>query len=196
MPDIKSELAKLKDLKFDDPDEPETPTPAPRVINRSPSPENNLTRRIFFWFKANPASTVAECVAATGLTSDAVSARTAQLFTREVLVRKKTGKEPFRYTAAVDELPDRVEALKAALTKANEAKRAKAAQRKLLEKARAAKKVKAAKAAAKAAKAAKEAPESVIVIPTAFNAAMMVNGWTPFQAKAVFDELRKLFTGT
>lgn len=179
MPDLKSELAKLKDLKFDD--EPETPA------NPKTNDANNQTRKIFLFYRDKPMSTVNECAEALGMHPGPVSARTAQLFNRKLVTRIKRGEEAYRYTSVAVEYPNIEDVRRAALIKAQAAKKASNAKRKQLEKARAAKKAK------QVSLAAKKAAIPKVEQSSAFNAAVVVASLTPFQAKALFDELSKLF---
>ena len=190
MPDLKSELAKLKDLKFDD--EPETPAD-PKTNDAD---ANNQTRKIFLFYRDKPMSTVNECAEALDMHPGPVSARTAQLFNRKLVTRIKRGEEAYRYTSVAIEYPNIDDVRRAALIKAHATKQANDAKRKQLEKARAAKKAKQTKQAKQVSLAAKKAAIPKTEKPNAFNAAVMVAGLTPFQAKALFDELAKLFGST
>lgn len=176
MPDLKSELKKLDNLRFDDDD-------APPTNNEAPAP--NKTRLVFEYFVQNPMSMVTECSEVVGLNESRVAALALQLTNRKLLTRSKHGEQPYRYTATTTEFPNVVEVRRAALIKAHEARKTNAAQRRK----------QAAKAAKKAVAKAQQVEAPVAQPMTGFNAAMLVGGLTPFQAKAVYDELVKLFGG-
>jgi hypothetical protein len=178
MPSLQQELAaKLKDMKFDDGEDDVPPT-------NNDAPEMNMTHRVFHYYRLNPMSTVNNCAEALNIPASRVAALSLQLMGRKLLTRKKRGELPYEYSASADNIPDPTEVRKAALIKAHQARKDNAEQRRKAA-------AKAAKKAAKVKPVAEEAPA-----PKGFNAAMMVGGLTPFQAKAVYDELRKLFGGT
>lgn len=175
MPDLKSELKKLENLKFDDEDET-PPTDAPTM---------NMTHRVFYFFRDNPMSTVPECSEATGIPNARVSTLAIQLMNRKLLSRTRVGAAGlFQYTATTDSIPDPTDSRKAALTKAHAAIRANAEARRLAI-AKENKKIKT-----------KDTPAPSTKTNEGFNPAVLVSGLSPFQARAVYDELRKLFGGT
>ena len=139
--------------------------------NSQPSP--NKTRAVFEYYRDNPMSLVNECADALAIESSRVAAMSLQLFNRNLLSRSKRGQESYRYSATEKEYPETSEVRKAALIKAREVRSSMP------------KKAKTKKAKSVAAK-----PE-----PAGFSAAVLVGGLTPFQAKAVYDELAKLFGG-
>lgn len=181
MPDLKSELKKLENLRFDDDAEDTTPT------TTTEEPPVNMTHQVFYYYADHPMSTVNDCAAALGFNASRVAALSLQLLGRNLLTRKKVGDKPFVYTATAKKMPDTAAVKRAALIKAHEVRKANAAKRREDAK-KAAKK-------AKKAQAATVAPTAPAATPQGFNAAMLVGGLTPFQAKAVFDELKKLFGG-
>lgn len=194
MPDLKSELAKLKDLKFDD------------DVEASPNdhPTGNQTKSVFEYIHKHPMSAVSEVADAIGLGRSRVATLVIQLTHRNILTRKKIGDEPYQYTAAVDKFPETDAARLAALTKAHAAKKINAAKRKAEEAAGIVGKKLKAKLKVKPKSKAPIAtidltppppppPPPVRSEREGFSAAMLVGGLTPFQARQVYDELKKLF---
>lgn len=178
MPDLKSELKKLENLRFDDGDDETPPT-------NNTAPQLNMTQSVFEYFRLNPMSTGNDCADALGYDKSRVAALALQLVGRKLLTRTKRGEHPYEYTAIADSMPDTYQARKAALIKAHEARSANAAKRRKA----------AAKKAVKVDKVEKPEERETKAEHKAFNAAMLVNSLSPFQAKAVFDELKKLFGG-
>ena len=189
MPDLKSELAKLKDLKFDDDEDPTQPQAS---TNKQPP---NQTRSVFEYIHKHPMSTVAEAAGGTGLPRNRVATLVIQLLARKLLSRKKMGDEPYQYTSTVDIMPETDSARLAALTKAHAAKKALAAKRR-------AEQAKAAKVAKAQQKVSLGDVTAVVQAATTnveaklegFSPAMLVGSLTPFQARQVYDELKKLFS--
>ncbi len=182
MPDLKSELKKLENLRFDDDGEDTTPT------TTTEEPPVNMTHQVFYYYVDHPMSTVNDCAAALGFNASRVAALSLQLLGRNLLTRKKVGDQPFVYTATTKKMPDTAAVKRAALIKAHEVRKANAAKRR-------ADKAKAAKKAAKQTTQPQPQEPAKQKPATGFNAALLVGGLTPFQAKAVFDELKKLFGG-
>ena len=179
MPDLKSEIqTKLANLKFDDGDE--------EAETQGTNDEPNMTHRVFMFFRSNPMSTMRECMESLGLTESQASTRASQLFTRKALTRSKVGDGPFRYTAAIDALPSREEAVRAALIKAHAARKTKAARRRNAEAAR----------AAKAAKAAKRESESQTVAITPEAIDELLTQLNVVQARELLNKLKALFGET
>lgn len=182
MPDLKSELAKLKDLKFDDEDPSQ-----PQANNQPP----NQTRSAFEYIHKHPMSTVAEVADGTGLPRSRIATLVLQLLGRKLLTRKKVGDKPYQYTCVVDTMPDTETAKRAALTKAIAAKKANAAKRQAEKAKRQAEKAKQTVSPKKVTAVVQAATAEVAL--KGFSPAMLVGSLTPFQARQVYDELKKLF---
>lgn len=171
MPDLKSELKKLENMRFDD-DGDAQPT-------NNGAPEMNMTHQTFHFYRLNPMSTVTEASESLGLPASRVAALSLQLTDRKLLTRSKVGQEPYRYTAIADSMPDPVEVRKAALIKAHAVRKANAKAR------RDNKKV----------KAKPKAQPPAVTKPPSFDADDIVSGLSVVQARALFDKLREIFGG-
>lgn len=172
MPDLKSELQKLENLRFDDGDEDAPPTNIEALTM-------NMTHKTFHYYRLNPMSTVTECAEALGLPASRVAALALQLTGRKLLSRTKTGQEPYRYTAIATEMPNPVEVRKAALIKAHAARKANAQVRRQK----------------KTKPAHKPEVSTKLVKPPSFNADEIVGGLSVVQARELFDKLRVIFGG-
>lgn len=95
MPDLKSELMKLDNLKFDD----DVSTVSDVVIDEV---QQNVNRELWELVKLHPASTSAELSDISGMNANTVSIRLAQMFNRGYLIRAKNLDGKFRYTTAGD----------------------------------------------------------------------------------------------
>lgn len=175
MPDLKSELMKLENLKFDDDVSSE---PAPITESKS-----NISKLIWDTIKANPNKTSSE-IADLMNNGDmsGISTRLKQMVDRGVLARSKDGGY-WMYTAVGDTYPafSREEALAKAVA------------------VRAEKKVKRAKAREyyQKYKTMKEVAVAPVVPDTSLtknpNAEQLVNSMSLGLAKAVYLELKKVF---
>lgn len=169
MPDLQTALSSVaKQINFDDDLEVTTPEP------------KNFAQKLFYWFVANPESTVKECMQALNVTSNGpVSGRIHQLYSRGILTRSAGDGESYRYTATCTEYPEfTTEHRREMMAKAIAARKAKPKKHK-----------KVAKVATVVALPPKTAP-SLNANP---NAEQIVNSMSVGLAKAVYLELKKVF---
>lgn len=179
MPDLRSELMKLNDLKFDD---DVTTEPSPIM-----QPTTNFSKSIWDAIKAKPnmnSQQVADAVA--GGNTDGIATRLKQMIDRGVLTRDKLDAK-FRYQAVGDSYPafNREQALAKAHVARAEYRIKRAKQLEYSAKYQAKKKAQAAKLAT-----AGVPPTSLTSSPSA---EQLVNSMSVGMAKAVYLELKKVF---
>ena len=109
MPDLKSELMKLNNLKFDDGDE----APEVTVVSETQAEQSGsapITERVWNYLKAHPVSGGAAISKALGLSSQTVASSLYTLFQRNLVIRT-TINSLFHYTTIGDTYPpfDRIE---------------------------------------------------------------------------------------
>lgn len=171
MPDLHSELKKLENLQFDD--EPQSAAPAGGSINA----------RIFYFIKDNPDCTCKDIAQALSLDAADVATRMTGFAERKLVSRERNGLA-YCYRAAVETYPehDRL----ASLAKAQAARSLKAARRRAasLRQARQERPTPAPKAAAQPTPAVQ--PHDVKAL---------LNTLPIATARALYDELRKIFGG-
>lgn len=171
MPDLQSELKKVKavqsldNLKFDDGDEDMPP---------ATEAKKSMTNMVFDYYVAHPMSTTNECADALEMDRSRVAALSLQLLSRKLLSRLKRGNDLYRYGATTNVFPNAVELRKAALIKAREIRKANPTPPKV--------------------KVVKRKDET-FTESAVFDAAKLVNKLSPFEAKALYDELKRLFGG-
>jgi hypothetical protein len=174
MSDLKSALSALANqISFDDIDE----------VDTSPK-RTSFSEQLFYWFVANPASTVQEAKTALGLDNDGpVSGRVFQMWSKGLLSRSE-GQGSYRYTPTQSVYPTfTIEKRREMMKKAVEARKNKP------------KKI-------KVEKVAKAVPRPPMVFadhkpslnPNP-NAEQIVNSMSVGLAKAVYLELKKVFEG-
>jgi hypothetical protein len=163
MPDLKSELKKLEALKFDDEGEPDMP------ITMKPKSERES---VWEYIKANPMSSSAGVSAALGIDASSSASQVGALLNKSLLTRVHIGGS-YHYTAVGDSYPvfDRVAHGK----KIGRATRGKPKKSRVVKDER--------------PKAQAPAP-----IPlAAFSAQDMIESMPVGKARALYDELKKLF---
>lgn len=173
MPDLQTALSSVaKQINFDD-DLEITQTPIEPSVNQS--------RKIFYWFVANPASTAREAIEAMGITANgSASGRIHQLWSKGLLSRVE-GIGGFRYSATRTEYPTyTMEQRQALMQKAIAAKKAARANAKKHKK-------------VKATNVVTLPPKATPSMNANPNAEQIVNSMSVGLAKAVYLELKKVF---
>ena len=171
MPDLKTALSAVANqISFDDVDEVDT-TPKYK----------SFAEQLFYWFVANPASTVQEAKVALNVESDGpVSGRVHQMWTKGLLSRTE-GTGPYRYTATQTVYPTfTLEDRQKLMLKAIEIRKSKPKKHK---------KVKA--PVVKAVATPKPIPPTSLTKNP--DAEQIVNSMSVGLAKAVYLELKKVF---
>jgi hypothetical protein len=172
MPDLKSALSAVANqISFDDVEEVDTSPKYP-----------SFSEQLFYWFVANPASTVQEAKAALNLDRDGpVSGRVFQMWTKGLLSRSE-GSGSYRYTPTQNVYPTfTIEKRREMMKKAIEARKSKP------------KKIKVKKVKEPVAKVIALAPKSAPSLNPNPNAEQIVNSMSVGLAKAVYLELKKVF---
>jgi hypothetical protein len=172
MPDLKSALSAVANqISFDDIDE----------VDTSPK-RTSFSEQLFYWFVANPASTVQEAKTALGLDNDGpVSGRVFQMWSKGLLSRSE-GLGSYRYTPTQTVYPTfTIEKRRELMAKAVEARKNKP------------KKIKVKKVKEPVAKVIALAPKSAPSLNPNPNAEQIVNSMSVGLAKAVYLELKKVF---
>ncbi len=171
MPDLKSALSAVANqISFDDVEEIDTTPKYP-----------SFSEKLFYWFVANPASTVQEAKAALGLDNDGpVSGRVFQMWSKGLLSRSK-GSGSYRYTPTQTVYPTfTIEKRRELMAKAVEARKHKP------------KKIKV-KKVAKVVNVVSLPPKAAPSLNANPNAEQIVNSMSVGLAKAVYLELKKVF---
>jgi len=174
MPDLKSALSAVANqISFDDVEEVDTTPKYP-----------SFSEQLFYWFVANPASTVQEAKAALNLDNDGpVSGRVFQMWSKGLLSRSE-GSGSYRYTPTQTVYPTfTIEKRREMMKKAIEARKSKPKKIKVKKVAKVAKVVNVVSLPAKAAPSLNANP----------NAEQIVNSMSVGLAKAVYLELKKVF---
>jgi hypothetical protein len=169
MPDLKSALSAVANqISFDDVEEVDTTPKYP-----------SFSEQLFYWFVANPASTVQEAKAALNLDRDGpVSGRVFQMWSKGLLSRSE-GQGSYRYTPTQTVYPTfTIEKRRAMMKKAIEARKHKP------------KKV---KKEAKVVNVVSLPPKAAPSLNANPNAEQIVNSMSVGLAKAVYLELKKVF---
>jgi hypothetical protein len=173
MPDLKSALSAVANqISFDDVEEVDTTPKYP-----------SFSEQLFYWFVANPASTVQEAKAALNLDNDGpVSGRVFQMWSKGLLSRSE-GSGSYRYTPTQTVYPTfTIEKRRAMMKKAVEARKHKP------------KKIKV-KKVAKVVNVVSLPPKVAPSLNAHPNAEQIVNSMSVGLAKAVYLELKKVFEG-
>jgi hypothetical protein len=171
MPDLKSALSAVANqISFDDVEEVDTTPKYP-----------SFSEQLFYWFVANPASTVQEAKAALNLDNDGpVSGRVFQMWSKGLLSRSE-GQGSYRYTPTQTVYPTfTIEKRRAMMKKAVEARKSKP------------KKIKV-KKVAKVVNVVSLPPKAAPSLNAHPNAEQIVNSMSVGLAKAVYLELKKVF---
>lgn len=171
MPDLKSALSAVANqISFDDVDEVDTTPKYP-----------SFSEQLFYWFVANPASTVQEAKTALNLDNDGpVSGRVFQMWSKGLLSRSE-GSGSYRYTATQTVYPTfTIEKRREMMKKAVEARKHKP------------KKIKV-KKVAKVVNVVSLPPKAAPSLNAHPNAEQIVNSMSVGLAKAVYLELKKVF---
>lgn len=171
MPDLKSALSAVANqISFDDVEEVDTTPKYP-----------SFSEQLFYWFVANPASTVQEAKAALNLDNDGpVSGRVFQMWSKGLLSRSE-GSGSYRYTATQTVYPTfTIEKRREMMKKAIEARKSKP------------KKIKV-KKVAKVVNVVSLPPKAAPSLNAHPNAEQIVNSMSVGLAKAVYLELKKVF---
>lgn len=171
MPDLKSALSAVANqISFDDIGEVDTTPKYP-----------SFSEQLFYWFVANPASTVQEAKTALGLDNDGpVSGRVFQMWSKGLLSRSE-GSGSYRYTATQTVYPTfTIEKRREMMKKAVEARKHKP------------KKIKV-KKVAKVVNVEFIPPKAAPSLNANPNAEQIVNSMSVGLAKAVYLELKKVF---
>ena len=171
MPDLKSALSAVANqISFDDVDEVDTTPKYP-----------SFSEQLFYWFVANPASTVQEAKTALNLDNDGpVSGRVFQMWSKGLLSRSE-GSGSYRYTATQTVYPTfTIEKRREMMKKAVEARKHKP------------KKIKV-KKVAKVVNVVSLPPKAAPSLNANPNAEQIVNSMSAGLAKAVYLELKKVF---
>ena len=171
MPDLKSALSAVANqISFDDVEEVDTTPKYP-----------SFSEQLFYWFVANPASTVQEAKAALNLDNDGpVSGRVFQMWSKGLLSRSK-GSGSYRYTPTQTVYPTfTIEKRREMMKKAIEARKSKP------------KKIKV-KKVAKVVNVVSLPPKAAPSLNAHPNAVQIVNSMSVGLAKAVYLELKKVF---
>ena len=169
MPDLKTALSAVANqIYFDDVEEVDTTPKYP-----------SFSEQLFYWFVANPASTVQEAKAALNLDRDGpVSGRVFQMWSKGLLSRSE-GQGSYRYTPTQTVYPTfTIEKRRAMMKKAVEARKHKP------------KKV---KKVAKVVNVVSLPPKAAPSLNANPNAEQIVNSMSVGLAKAVYLELKKVF---
>ena len=173
MPDLKSALSAVANqISFDDVEEVDTTPKYP-----------SFSEQLFYWFVANPASTVQEAKAALNLDNDGpVSGRVFQMWSKGLLSRSE-GQGSYRYTPTQTVYPTfTIEKRREMMKKAIEARKSKP------------KKIKV-KKVAKVVNVVSLPPKAAPSLNAHTNAEQIVNSMSVGLAKAVYLELKKVFEG-
>jgi hypothetical protein len=171
MPDLKSALSAVANqISFDDVEEVDTSPKYP-----------SFSEQLFYWFVANPASTVQEAKAALNLDRDGpVSGRVFQMWSKGLLSRSE-GQGSYRYTPTQTVYPTfTIEKRREMMKKAIEARKSKP------------KKIKV-KKVAKVVNVVSLPPKAAPSLNAHPNAEQIVNSMSVGLAKAVYLELKKVF---
>jgi hypothetical protein len=171
MPDLKSALSAVANqISFDDVEEVDTSPKYP-----------SFSEQLFYWFVANPASTVQEAKAALNLDRDGpVSGRVFQMWSKGLLSRSE-GQGSYRYTPTQTVYPTfTIEKRREMMKKAIEARKSKP------------KKIKV-KKVAKVVNVVSLPPKAAPSLNANPNAEQIVNSMSVGLAKAVYLELKKVF---
>jgi hypothetical protein len=171
MPDLKSALSAVANqISFDDVEEVDTTPKYP-----------SFSEQLFYWFVANPASTVQEAKAALNLDNDGpVSGRVFQMWSKGLLSRSE-GSGSYRYTPTQTVYPTfTIEKRREMMKKAIEARKSKP------------KKIKV-KKVAKVVNVVSLPPKAAPSLNAHPNAEQIVNSMSVGLAKAVYLELKKVF---
>ena len=171
MSDLKSALSAVANqISFDDIDE----------VDTSPK-RTSFSEQLFYWFVANPASTVQEAKTALGLDNDGpVSGRVFQMWSKGLLSRSE-GIGSYRYTPTQTVYPTfTIEKRREMMAKAVEARKHKP------------KKIKV-KKVAKVVNVVSLPPKAAPSLNPNPNAEQIVNSMSVGLAKAVYLELKKVF---
>jgi hypothetical protein len=171
MPDLKSALSAVANqISFDDVEEVDTTPKYP-----------SFSEQLFYWFVANPASTVQEAKAALNLDNDGpVSGRVFQMWSKGLLSRSE-GSGSYRYTPTQTVYPTfTIEKRREMMKKAIEARKSKP------------KKIKV-KKVAKVVNVVSLPPKAAPSLNANPNAEQIVNSMSVGLAKAVYLELKKVF---
>jgi hypothetical protein len=171
MPDLKSALSAVANqISFDDVDEVDTTPKYP-----------SFSEQLFYWFVANPASTVQEAKTALNLDNDGpVSGRVFQMWSKGLLSRSE-GQGSYRYTPTQSVYPTfTIEKRREMMKKAVEARKHKP------------KKIKV-KKVAKVVNVVSLPPKAAPSLNANPNAEQIVNSMSVGLAKAVYLELKKVF---
>lgn len=99
MPDLKSELMKLNNLKFDDADDEPTP-PTPLVVDDATSERE----RVWNYIKANPMSSVNGVAAGLNISNAHAASQIFALHNKAIIARGKIG-DMYHYQVVVDSYP-------------------------------------------------------------------------------------------
>lgn len=183
MPDLKSELMKLNNLKFDDDGEADMPI---TMVEPTPAPQQiTMREQVWNYIKANPMTSNAGLSAALGLACMASASHVGALFNRSLVTRVQIN-GAYHYTAVGDSYPafNRVahgrkisEALRGKHRKSRVAKEEAAQEQvRLLERA-----------------VVRQAQAQVPASLAAFSAQDMIESMPIGKARALYLELKKLF---
>ena len=99
MPDLKSELMKLNNLKFDDADDEPTP-PSPIVVDDAASERE----RVWNYIKANPMSSAHGVAAGLNISAGHAASQIFALHRKAIIARGKVG-DTYQYQAIGDSYP-------------------------------------------------------------------------------------------
>lgn len=103
MPDLKSELMKLNNLKFDDEGEPDMPITMTEPTTTEQQP-TTMREQVWNYIKANPMTSNAGLSAALGLGCMTSASHLGALFNRSLVTRVQVS-GTYHYTAAGDTYP-------------------------------------------------------------------------------------------
>lgn len=182
--ELMTKVQTLDSLRFDD--DP-NPPPTQETTVAIDTPKKSLRQVYWEWLRDNPASSARDLADAFGMAQTDAANILLKFLARNLVVRTKHGASPFCYTTAVDEYP--VVSPEEKIRLMVEAKRRKPSKPYKSKRAKHAQDVKSL-----------EQRKAELVKPGVANGFVdsvhtFINQLTVHQAKAVYDELKKIFGG-
>lgn len=163
MPDLKTELMKLENLKFDD-----DVQPTEEVMYTTISPNVSIMQQVWQYVQQNPNSTYLDVIKGVGGTHADISTRLTQLYNAGKLSRNDT--KPYTWYTTHDKYERKTH-------KPYKKRKAKPV----------------AKAQAKAAKVAKAVPAAESKLQTKYDVNDLLSTMSIIEARAMYDRLKELF---
>ena len=166
MPDLKTELMKLDNLKFDDDAQPQTQEV---IVHTTDDKPTSLMEVIWQHIKANPAANYKEICKAIGKSQSDVSTRLTQMYHSGKLTRNaKDG--IYQWYVAGDNYNKHVRGLKTDVRKSKVARKVKTTPK-------------------------AKAPRVEAKYPTKYDANELLSTMSIVEARALYDKLKELFGG-